>query len=207
MGSATKPDQVSLLLFGSTRREVLALLLGQPDEQFYLREIVRAVGAGFGAVQRELHKLVEAGLVEREARGHQVYFSANRAAAIFPELQAIIEKTARPRPRAPLAPAAETPTRIALRDQIHRLRGPILEAAAANGASEVRVFGSVSRGAETAESDVDVLVSLERGRTLLDLARLELRLEQLLQRRTDVVTPENLRDAVRETVLREAVPV
>jgi len=201
MVSATKPDQVSLLLFGSTRREVLALLLGRPDERFYLREIVRAVGAGFGAVQRELKQLVDVGLVTREARGHQVYFSANRDAPIFPELQAIIEKTAG------AVDVLAPPARIALRDEIHRLRGPILEAAEASGASEVRVFGSVARGEETAESDVDFLVSLERGRTLLDLARLEVRLEALLQRRADVVTPENLRDAVRETVLQEAVPV
>ena len=85
MSTVTKPDLISRLLFGSTRREVLALLLGRPDERFYLREIVRAVGGGLGAVQRELKQLVEVGLVEREARGHQVYFSANRDAAIFPE--------------------------------------------------------------------------------------------------------------------------
>jgi len=94
MGTDTKPDIVSRLLFGSTRREVLALLLGRPDERFYLREILRAVGGGSGAVQRELKQLVNVGLVEREVRGHQVYFSANRNAAIFPELQAILEKTA-----------------------------------------------------------------------------------------------------------------
>jgi predicted transcriptional regulator len=61
MSTATKPDRVSRLLFGSTRRDVLALLLGRPDEQFYLREILRAVGGGSDAVQRELKQLVAVG--------------------------------------------------------------------------------------------------------------------------------------------------
>src|SRR5437763_2637056 len=164
MGTSASPDLVSRLLFGSTRREVLALLLGRPDERFYLREIVRAVGGALGAVQRELKQLVEVGLVEREARGHQVYFSANRDAAIFPELQAIIEKTA-----GTVALAASA--RVTLRDEVARLRGPILKAAAEHGAGDVRLFGSVARGEDTPESDIDFLVSLQPGRTLLDLSR------------------------------------
>ena len=202
MVTSQTADLVSRLLFGSTRREVLALLFGHPDERFYLREIVRAVGRGVGAVQRELKQLSDAGLVHRDTRARQVYFSANRDASIFPELQAIIRKTSGARPVTVL----ELP-RIALRTKIRRLRSRILEAAEASGASEVRVFGSVARGEETPESDVDFLVSLERGRTLLDLARLETHLEELLDRPVDVVTPENLRHGVRETVLREAVPV
>jgi predicted nucleotidyltransferase len=205
MGTATHADRVSRLLFGAIRREVLALLFGRPGERFHLREILRAAGGGSGAVQRELKQLVDAGLVDREARGHQVYFCANRAAAIFPELQAIIEKTAGTVDRD--LPRPTPSTRVALRDEVHRLRGPILDAAAANGARQVRLFGSVARGEERAESDIDFLVSLEPGRTLLDLARLEARLEELLQRPADVVTPESLRESIRATALREAVPV
>lgn len=100
-----------------------------------------------------------------------------------------------------------TPAPARMREEITKLRGPILEAAAANGAREVRLFGSVARGEETAESDIDFLVSLEPGRTLLDLARLEARLEELLQRPADVVTPESLRESIRATALREAVLV
>lgn len=77
------------MLFGQTRRDVLALLLGRPDERFYLREILRTIGGGTGAVQRVLKQLVEAGLVGRAREGHQVYFSASRESAIFPELQGI----------------------------------------------------------------------------------------------------------------------
>ena len=87
------------------------------------------------------------------------------------------------------------------------MRDEIRRAAAASGARDVRVFGSVARGEEGAESDVDFLVALEPGRTLLDLARLELRLERLLGRRVDVVTEAGLREPIRSVALREAVRV
>lgn len=136
MGTIANPDRVSRLLFGSVRREVLALLLGRPDERFYLREIVRSVGGGSGAVQRELKQLVDAGLVDREARGHQVYFAANREAPIFPELQAIVEKTA------------------GTVDVLRASLAPLVR----DGSIDVAlVYGSVAAGKQTARSDVDVL--------------------------------------------------
>ena len=84
------------------------------------------------------------------------------------------------------------------------MRDVIRRAAAESGARDVRVFGSVARGEENEASDVDLLVTLEPGRTLLDLARLELRLERLLGRRVDVVTEAALREPVRSEALREA---
>jgi predicted nucleotidyltransferase len=71
----------------------------------------------------------------------------------------------------------------------------------------VRVFGSVARGEEARDSDVDLLVRLDPGRTLLDLARLEVRLEKLLGRHVDVVTEDGLRKRLRSAALREAVSV
>lgn len=94
-----------------------------------------------------------------------------------------------------------------LRDRLPALRTAIRDAAAANGATEVRVFGSVARGEDTDTSDVDVLVTLAPGRTLLDLARLEVRLEALFGRPVDLVTEAGLRPPVREAALREAVRV
>jgi predicted nucleotidyltransferase len=61
------------------------------------------------------------------------------------------------------------------------------------------------RGEAGPDSDVDFLVDLERGRSLLDLAKLLVELEQLLNRRVDVVTENGLRPHVREPILREAV--
>jgi predicted nucleotidyltransferase len=96
---------------------------------------------------------------------------------------------------------------IRLRERVAELQEAIRAAALASGALEVRVFGSVARGDEVEHSDIDFLVTLEPGRTLLDLARLEVRLEQLLGRRVDVVTIEGLREPMRSAALREAVRV
>jgi len=86
-------------------------------------------------------------------------------------------------------------------------REEILRVAAQHGASDVRVFGSVARGEADTSSDIDVLVRLESGRTLLDLAGLMLDLERLLGRHVDVATEAGLRPRVRDRVLREAVPL
>ena len=92
-------------------------------------------------------------------------------------------------------------------DLLLTLRPQILAAAAANGARQVRVFGSVARGEDNEDSDIDFLVSLEPGRTLLDLARLEISLEELLGRRVDVVTEAGLLQPIRAAALRESVGV
>ncbi len=84
-------------------------------------------------------------------------------------------------------------------------RDEILEIAKLHGATNVRVFGSVARGEAGPDSDVDFLVDLESGRSLLDLAKLLVDLEHLLNRRVDVVTEQGLRPHVKEPILREAV--
>jgi uncharacterized protein len=86
-------------------------------------------------------------------------------------------------------------------------RGEILRIAVEHGAYEVRVFGSVARGEADRESDIDFLVELETGRSLLDLGGLQMELESLLGRRVDVVTARGLKARIRERVLREAIPV
>ena len=62
-------DDLSLTLFGKTRRAVLTLLLTCPDEEFYLRQIVLEAGTGLGATQRELATLVSSGIIERHEKG------------------------------------------------------------------------------------------------------------------------------------------
>jgi predicted nucleotidyltransferase len=86
-------------------------------------------------------------------------------------------------------------------------RDEIMRLAADFGAGNVRVFGSVARGDTDERSDLDLLVDLAPGRSLLDLARLQRRLEQLLTVRVDVVSARGLRDRVRETILRDALPL
>jgi len=86
-------------------------------------------------------------------------------------------------------------------------RDEILAIAARHGAHNVRVFGSVARGEAGPDSDLDILVELEPGRTLLDHAALLLELQALLGCDVDVVTTNGLRDRIRPTVLSEAVPL
>lgn len=135
MGSGSSADRIAQVLFGAVRREVLALLYGRPDERFYYREILRAARGGSGAAQRELRQLVEAGLVNRVRDGHQVYFSANRESPVFDELQAIVRKTA------------------GVADVVRAMLTPLIR----RHIKLAFVYGSVARGRQTSESDIDLL--------------------------------------------------
>ena len=84
-------------------------------------------------------------------------------------------------------------------------RDEILRIAAAHGRQNVRIFGSVSCGEAGAKSDVDLLVELEPGRSLLDLIAIKQELEDLLGREVDVVTEDAVSAYIREQVLKEAV--
>jgi len=89
-------------------------------------------------------------------------------------------------------------------EQIAKERDEITRIAERHGATNIRVFGSVSRGDADNNSDIDFLVDLERGRSLLDLGGLLMDLQKLLGRRVDVVTEKGLRPRIRERILREA---
>ena len=86
-------------------------------------------------------------------------------------------------------------------------RAEILRVAAAHGASAVRVFGSAARGQAGPHSDVDLLVRMEPGRSLLDHVALWQELEDLLGCRVDVVSEKALHRLIRQQVLQEAVPL
>ena len=86
-------------------------------------------------------------------------------------------------------------------------RGDILRVAARHGARNVRVFGSFVRGEAREDSDLDLLVDLDPGRSLLGLAALMLDLQELLGRRVDVGTAAGLRPRYRDHILAEAVPL
>ena len=135
MSTRTLAPPVSSALFGKTRQAVLALLYGHDKESFYLRQIVRAVSLGQGAVQRELAHLTAAGLLTRTRRGNQVYYQANRNAPIFAELKSLLVKTA----------GAADVLRAALAPYADRVQVALL-------------YGSVAQGTDQMESDIDLLV-------------------------------------------------
>lgn len=92
-------------------------------------------------------------------------------------------------------------------ERLKTKREEILGTAAKHGAYNIRIFGSVARGEADSESDVDFLVDLETGRSLLDLGGLLMELQELLGCQVDVVTEKGLRQRIRERVLTEAVPL
>lgn len=86
-------------------------------------------------------------------------------------------------------------------------KADILQISARYGAGNVRVFGSAVHGQVGPESDVDFLVDLEEGRSLFDLGGLLMDLQDLLDRKVDVVTEKGLHWYIRDKVLQEAKPL
>jgi predicted nucleotidyltransferase len=129
------PSGVADALFGRVRQRVLALLLGHPEQSFYANEIIRWVGSGSGAVQRELARLSAAGLITVTRIGRQRHYQANPTSSIYPEPRGIAVKTFGVSDR--------------LRQALSRLEGQVRAAF---------VFGSVAKGTDTAQSDIDLMV-------------------------------------------------
>lgn len=129
-------DPIADALFGRTRRNVLVALFSKPEASLHLREIVRLSRVGTGSVQRELSRLVDAGLVIRERIGSQVHFSANTASPVFGEVYSLVAKT--------LGVAG------VLRSAFRNLEPNSIDLAF--------IHGSVARGEQRVESDVDVIV-------------------------------------------------
>lgn len=122
-------------LFSSTQKKVLGFLFGQPQRKFFTNELIGRVGAGSGAVQRELKKLADSGLVVVSWVGNQKHFQANPDSPIFDELCSLIRKTV----------GLTEPLRQALEPQRN-----VIELAL--------IYGSLAKGEETAASDVDLLL-------------------------------------------------
>lgn len=89
-------------------------------------------------------------------------------------------------------------------DQVSNKRSEIVRIARRHGATNIRVFGSVARGNADDASDIDFIVDLDKGRSLLDLGGLLMDLQKLLGRPVDVVTEKSLKPRIRERVLSEA---
>ena len=122
-------------LFTKVQQRVLGLLFAQADQSFYTNQIVRFVGAGTGSVQRELEKLVSAGLVLVSKSGNQKHFQANRDSPIFSELRGIVLKT------------------VGLADVLRQALLPLV-----NQIQVAFVYGSVAKGSDGAGSDIDLFL-------------------------------------------------
>ncbi|MGC9949292.1 MAG: nucleotidyltransferase family protein [Bryobacteraceae bacterium] len=97
------------------------------------------------------------------------------------------------------------PTGAAVGEAIRERREAILRVAAAHGATQVRLVGSVARGQARPDSDVDLLVTWQAGTSLLDQAALTLELESLLGRKVDIASDGWVKPSIRESVYRDAI--
>ena len=93
LGPVERNADLADALFTSTQQRVLALLFGQPDRSYYATQLIGLAGAGSGAVQRELARLVASGLVTVRPIGNQKHYQANAASPLFHELCGIARKT------------------------------------------------------------------------------------------------------------------
>jgi predicted nucleotidyltransferase len=123
------------LLFGEYRQRTLGLLLLNPESNFHVRELARLTGTSAGTLHKELTKLTSGGILIRKQIGNQVHYSANRNCPIFDDLANILRKTS------------------GLVD--------VLAKALVALESKIKfafVFGSVARGDQQTNSDVDVMI-------------------------------------------------
>jgi predicted nucleotidyltransferase len=126
---------LSNALFSKVQQRVLALIFSHPERSFYTSEIIRDINSGTGAVERELTRLERSGLVSVKRIGNQKHYRANPASPIFEELKSLVIKTVSP----------TEPIRKALEPYADRINAAF-------------VYGSVAKGTDTAQSDIDLMV-------------------------------------------------
>jgi predicted nucleotidyltransferase len=122
-------------LFSKTQQRLLGLLFGQPDRSFYATELIALAAAGSGAVQRELARLEQSGLVTVRRIGAQKHYQANADSPIYDELRGIARKT------------------VGLAEPLRSALAPLAPKIVA-----AFVYGSIAKKQDTASSDIDLMV-------------------------------------------------
>jgi predicted nucleotidyltransferase len=158
------PSRLSLAdaLFSGTQQRVLGLLFGQPERSFYANELIGLAGGGSGAVQRELARLVQSGLITVRPVGNLKYYQANPNSPLFVELCGIVQKTV----------GLAEPLRSALLPLSSKIKAAF-------------VFGSVAKREDSAASDIDLMVLSDT----LDYSDLFVALEEAGQRLGRPINP------------------
>jgi hypothetical protein len=89
-------------------------------------------------------------------------------------------------------------------EELREKRQQIIAIAEGHGAKRIQVFGSTARGEDAGDSDVDFLIELERGRSLLDVIAMKQDLEDLLRCTVDVVTEKAVSPYIRDEIVTQA---
>jgi len=122
-------------LFTKTQQKVLGLLYGRPQQSFYLNEIVRLSDVGKGTIKRELERMTAAGLLTSKPIGNQTHYQANPVCPVYAEIIGLVRKT------------------FGITDVIHTALLPRSEQI-----DLAFIYGSIAKGTDTAESDIDLLI-------------------------------------------------
>lgn len=122
-------------LFTATQQKVLSLLYGTPDQSFYANEIARWAQVGKGSLMRELDRLHRAGILTLKRQGNQTHYQANVACPIYGELQSIVRKT------------------FGIGEQLQAALAPL-----ADDLVWAFIYGSIAKGSDHADSDIDLML-------------------------------------------------
>jgi len=122
------------VLFSKIRKKILILFFTHPDQEYHLRQVVRSIQGGRGAVARELNALAEVGILVREEIANLVLYRVNHACPVYNELHGLVVKTA------------------GIADVI------LNELSKLDGVSYAFIFGSSASGGMDELSDIDVFV-------------------------------------------------
>lgn len=148
------------------------MLFGQPARSFFATELIELTGSGSGAVQRELKRLTSSGLVTVTRIGNQKHYQANPNSPVFEELRRLVLKT------------------VALAEPIRQTLAPL-----AGRVDLALLYGSVVKGTDTAQSDIDILI-VDEGVTLEDVYSALAPVEADLERKISptLYTPQEFSD-------------
>lgn len=133
--SPSAPTGLADALFTPVQQRVLGLLFGQPQRRFQSGELIRLAGSGTGTVHRLLIRLADAGLVTTQRLGNQKHYQANATSPVFAELAGLVRKT------------------VGLAAPLQTALAPLAKQIAA-----AFVYGSIAKGNDRADSDIDLMV-------------------------------------------------
>jgi predicted nucleotidyltransferase len=170
------PTSIGDALFTKTQQRVLGLLFGKPDKTFYTNEIVRRANMGRGTVQRELDRLVSAGLLAVFREGNQLHYQANARNPVYSELVGIVRKT------------------FGVVDVIREALQPVddqIELAF--------VYGSLAKGTDVKGSDIDLLL-VGKKLAYSDIIEMLMPVEEVLQRAINpaIYSPADFKKALKD---------
>ena len=187
-------------LFGSKlRAKVLGWLFSHPDERYFVRQLTSLVKEDSTNVSRELARLEKTGILVSTTEGRYKYYQVDRKSPLFDELKNLAQKMSG---EGMSSPAKDSPS-------LSRVKAPekLAEFCRTHHIRKLALFGSVLRDDFRPNSDIDVLVEFQPGKTpgLLKLADMEAELSGLFDgRKVDLRTPEGLSRYFRDRVLKEA---